>query len=103
MSFPRAMKEMCLCIPFFLQGPAFPLPPYPYGDCNPNIPQQRPPPQPGLQDATWQTPGVYGMQPPYGWPPPPAGQGGNQYVAQSWPSSDVTTLHPPNNNPKVCL
>ncbi|XP_026573020.1 BAG family molecular chaperone regulator 4 isoform X1 [Pseudonaja textilis] len=83
-----------------LQGPAFPLPPYPYGDCNPNIPQQRPPPpQPGLQDATWQTPGTYGMQPPYGWPPPPAGQG-NPYVAESWPSSDVSTLHPPNNNPK---
>ncbi|KAK9395157.1 BAG family molecular chaperone regulator 4 [Crotalus adamanteus] len=82
------------------QGPGFPLPPYPYRDCNPSVPQQRPPPpQPGLQDATWQTPGVYGIQPPYGWPPPPAGQG-NQYVAESWPSNDVSALHPPNNNPK---
>uniref|UniRef100_A0A8C6VKQ9 Uncharacterized protein n=1 Tax=Naja naja TaxID=35670 RepID=A0A8C6VKQ9_NAJNA len=58
------------------QGPAFPLPPYPYGDCNPNIPQQRPPPpQPGLQDATWQTPGAYGIQPPYGWLLPQRGKG----------------------------
>ncbi|XP_007432909.1 BAG family molecular chaperone regulator 4 isoform X1 [Python bivittatus] len=82
------------------QAPGFPLPPYPYGDCNHSIPQQRPPPpQPGLQEAAWQTPGVYGMQTPYGWPPAPAGHG-NQYIAESWSGSGASAPLPPNNHPK---
>ncbi|XP_062995169.1 BAG family molecular chaperone regulator 4 isoform X2 [Elgaria multicarinata webbii] len=87
------------------QTPGFPVPPYPYGDCNHSIPQQRPPPpppQPRLQETTWRPPGVYGMQPPYGWSPAPAGHG-DRYVAESpppWPPSGASVPHPPNNNAK---
>ncbi|XP_061449025.1 BAG family molecular chaperone regulator 4 isoform X2 [Rhineura floridana] len=85
------------------QTPNFPVPPYPYGDCNHSIAQQRPPPpQPRLQDTAWRPPGVYGMHPPYGWPSAPVGHG-NQYIAESsppWLASRVISPHPPNNNAK---
>ncbi|KAJ6658699.1 hypothetical protein lerEdw1_019859 [Lerista edwardsae] len=79
------------------QAPGFSVSPYPYGDCNHGIPQQGPPPR--LQDATWQPPGIYGMQPPYGWSSASTGHG-NPYAAESsspWPASGTSTLHPPNN------
>ncbi|XP_028563212.2 BAG family molecular chaperone regulator 4 isoform X1 [Podarcis muralis] len=86
------------------QTPNFPVPPYPYGDCNHSIPQQRPPPppQPRLQDTNWRPPLQYGMHPPYGWSPSSTGHG-NQYVAESsppWPPSGVSAPHAPNNNSK---
>ncbi|KAH0623169.1 hypothetical protein JD844_031200 [Phrynosoma platyrhinos] len=89
------------------QTQGFPVPPYPYGDCNQSIPQQRPlpppppPSQPRQQDMTWRPPGVYGVQPPYGWSTPSTGNG-NRYIAESspWPPGGSSSLHPPNNNPK---
>ncbi|XP_054854020.1 BAG family molecular chaperone regulator 4 isoform X2 [Eublepharis macularius] len=84
--------------------PGFPIPLYSYGDCNHGIPQQGPPPppQPRLQETTWRPPGVYGMQPPYGWSPASTGHG-NQYVAEScpsWPASGASVSHPPVNSTK---
>ncbi|XP_060643254.2 BAG family molecular chaperone regulator 4 [Anolis sagrei] len=87
----------------------FPVPPYPYGDCNRSIPQQRPPPppppppsQPRQQDPTWRPPGMYGAQPPYGWSAASTGNG-NRYLAESsppWPPCGTCGLHSPNNNAK---
>ncbi|XP_044293522.1 BAG family molecular chaperone regulator 4 isoform X2 [Varanus komodoensis] len=85
------------------QTSGFPVPPYPYGDCNHSIPQERPPPpQPRLQDTTWRSPGVFGMQPPYGWSPAAAGHG-DRYVAESsppWSPSGTSLPQPSSNNAK---
>ncbi|XP_008117878.1 BAG family molecular chaperone regulator 4 isoform X2 [Anolis carolinensis] len=92
------------------QTQGFPVPPYPYGDCNHSIPQQRPPPpppppppsQPRQQDPTWRPPGIYGAQPPYGWSAASTGNG-NRYLAESsppWPPCGTCGLHSPNNNAK---
>lgn len=91
-----------------LQTSGFPVPPYPYDNCNHGIPQQGappPPPQPRVQDSTWRPPSVYGMQPPYGWSPASTGQG-NRYVAESsspWSANGASVPHPQINSAKVPL
>nr|XP_020641807.1 BAG family molecular chaperone regulator 4 isoform X1 [Pogona vitticeps] len=86
------------------QTQSFPVPPYPYGDCNHSIPQQRPlpPPQPRLQDTAWRPPGVYGIQPPYAWPPALPGHE-NRYVSESpspWPAGGMPAPQTPHSNGK---
>ncbi|XP_009947529.1 PREDICTED: BAG family molecular chaperone regulator 4, partial [Leptosomus discolor] len=48
--------------------PGMPIPQYPYGDSNPGVTAQGPPPQPRPPEDTWAAPTVYGVQPRYAWP-----------------------------------
>ncbi|NXN94687.1 BAG4 regulator, partial [Rhinopomastus cyanomelas] len=77
------------------ETPAMPVPQYPYGDGNPGLTAQGPPPQPRVPEDTWGTASAYGVQPRYGWPAAP-GQG-NPFVSEShpaWPGSTASGLPP---------
>ncbi|NXE76641.1 BAG4 regulator, partial [Cochlearius cochlearius] len=65
------------------QTPGMPIPQYPYGDSNPGVAPQGPPPQPRPLEDAWAPP-VYGVQPRYGWPA--ASVHGNLFVADAQPS-----------------
>ncbi|KAM9252527.1 BAG family molecular chaperone regulator 4 isoform 1-T1 [Cariama cristata] len=77
------------------QTPGMPIPQYPYGDSNPGVTAQGPPPQLRPSEDTWAPPTVYGMQPHYTWPAAPVH--GNPFVSESHPSwtSSGAPSHPP--------
>ncbi|NWW94457.1 BAG4 regulator, partial [Rhynochetos jubatus] len=77
------------------QTPGMPIPQYPYGDNNPGVTPQGPPPQPRPLEDTWAPPTLYGVQPRYAWPT--ASVHGNPFVSEShppWPGSGAPS-HPP--------
>ncbi|NWI64244.1 BAG4 regulator, partial [Todus mexicanus] len=63
------------------QTPGMPIPQYPYGDGNPGVAVQGPPPR-APEDA-WGSPSLYGVQPRYAWPAAPVH--GNPFVPESHP------------------
>ncbi|KAM6113245.1 BAG family molecular chaperone regulator 4 [Phoenicopterus ruber ruber] len=65
------------------QTPGMPVPQYPYGDNNPGVTPQGPPPQPRPPEDTWAPPTVYGVQPRYAWAA--ASAHGNPFVSESHP------------------
>ncbi|KAM9215748.1 BAG family molecular chaperone regulator 4 [Leptosomus discolor] len=77
------------------QTPGMPIPQYPYGDSNPGVTAQGPPPQPRPPEDTWAAPTVYGVQPRYAWPA--ASAHGNPFVSESHPpwTGSVAPSHPP--------
>ncbi|KFW63382.1 BAG family molecular chaperone regulator 4, partial [Pygoscelis adeliae] len=77
------------------QTPGMPIPQYPYGDNNPGVTPQGPPPQPRPLEDTWAPPTVYGVQPRYAWPA--ASAHGNPFVSDSHPSwtGSGAPSHPP--------
>ncbi|NXW60063.1 BAG4 regulator, partial [Eurystomus gularis] len=82
------------------QTPGMPVPQYPYGDGNPGVTAQGPPPQPRAQEDTWGPSTVYGVQPPYAWPAAPVH--GNPFVPESHPSwaGSGAPARPPAWDPK---
>ncbi|XP_029891384.1 BAG family molecular chaperone regulator 4 isoform X1 [Aquila chrysaetos chrysaetos] len=77
------------------QTPGMPIPQYPYGDSNPGVTAQGPPPQPRPPEDTWAPPTVYGVQPRYAWPA--ASVHGNPFVSESHPpwTGSGASSHPP--------
>ncbi|XP_054031261.1 BAG family molecular chaperone regulator 4 [Dryobates pubescens] len=83
------------------QTPGMPIPQYPYGDNNPGITAQGPPPQPRPPEDSWAPPTAYGVQPRYGWHTAPGH--GNPFVSEShspWAASGAPA-HPPAWDPKL--
>ncbi|NXP77662.1 BAG4 regulator, partial [Ramphastos sulfuratus] len=82
------------------QTPGMPVPQYPYGEGNPGITAQGPPPQPRPPEDTWGPLTAYGVQPRYGWHTAPVP--GNHFVSEShsaWGASGAPA-HPPAWDPK---
>ncbi|NXH11613.1 BAG4 regulator, partial [Bucco capensis] len=79
------------------QTPGMPIPQYPYGDSNPGLTAQGPPPQPRAPEDSWPAPS-YGVQPRYGWSPAP----GNPFISESHPAwaGSGAPAQPPAWDPK---
>lgn len=80
-----------------------PVPQYSYGDSNPGVTAQGPPPQPRPPEDTWAPPAVYGVQPRYAWPA--ASVHRNPFVSESHPpwTGSGAPSHPPAWDSKVQL
>lgn len=86
-----------------LQTPGMPMPQYPYGNSNPPVTVQGPPPQPRPPEDSWATPSVYGVQPRYPWPT--AAVHGNPFSSESHPpwTGSAAPAHTPAWDPQVRL
>ncbi|XP_010133079.1 PREDICTED: BAG family molecular chaperone regulator 4 [Buceros rhinoceros silvestris] len=82
------------------QVPGYSPPQYPYGNSNPAVTVQGPPPQPRPPEDSWATPSVYGVQPRYPWPTAPVH--GNPFSSESHPpwTGSAAPAHTPAWDPK---
>ncbi|NXG40635.1 BAG4 regulator, partial [Psilopogon haemacephalus] len=82
------------------QTPGMPVPQYPYGEGNPGITAQGPPPQPRPPEDTWSPSTAYGVQSRYGWHS--ALVPGNNFASEPHPpwAASGAPAHPPAWDPK---